>query len=56
MDIINCMLLSSDALRNFREKLSFLPVSFSIGFPKETLTLLPINVGKGELIFNSSKP
>src|SRR5436190_1174526 len=54
MDMGNCMILSSGAPKNLRDKLSFSPASYSIGFPNETLTSLCMNVGKGELlIFNS---
>jgi len=56
MDMVNCMLLSLSIPENLWMKLSFLPVLSSIGFPKETPTLLPMNVGKGELLTsNSSK-
>jgi len=56
MDMMNCMLLSSGAPENFWGEALLLPVSFSIGFPKETLSLLPVNIRNGELLtFNSSK-
>ena len=36
--------------KTFEVKLSFLPVLYSVGFPKKTSTLVPINVEKRELL------
>jgi len=49
------MLHSSGAPENLGREALLLACSFSIGFPKKTMTLLPMNAGKEELlIFNSS--
>jgi len=48
------MLLSSGAPKTFGVKLSFLLVLSSIGFPKETPTLLLMNIEKGELLTSNS--
>jgi len=56
MDMVNFMLLSSDVPENFwGEPLLF--ACFTLNrVPKETSMLLPMNVGKEELLtFNSSK-
>jgi len=38
----------------FRKKISLMFVSFSMGFSEETLILLPLKVGKGELLTSNS--
>ena len=56
MDMVNCMLLGSGAPENLWGETLLLPVSFSKEFFKDTLTLLFMNVKKGELLIsNSSK-
>ena len=54
MEWLNACYSAQVHLRTFGEKLSFLSVSFSIWFPKETHMLLPLNVEKEELLISNS--
>jgi len=48
--MVNCILLSSGEPENLWGEALLLPVLYSIGFLKETPTLLHISIGKGELL------
>ena len=56
MNMVHCMLLSSDAPKNFWGE-ALISTCFILNrVPKETVILFPKNVEKGELLtFNSSK-
>ena len=52
MDMVNCMILNSGVPENIGVKLSYLLVISLIEFPKNTLMLLPMNVGRVELLIS----